>query len=131
MFTIQYLLFSILLMLFLGGAIAFSLFVVKPLQTRWAIGSARRIVADGKPESAWQFRNTYRMLATSKNDLEAARLWQQLDEISGKFGEAPKKSKAKKAKAPPLQYVAIIPPGGKFADSQDLTIDVQKTEKTS
>jgi hypothetical protein len=81
MFTTQYLLFSILLMLFLGGAIAFSFFVVKPLQTRWAIRVARRIVANGKPESDWQFRNVYRMLATSKNDLEAVKLWQQLDRI--------------------------------------------------
>jgi len=81
MFTTHYLLFSILLMLFLGGAIAFSLFVVKPLQTRWALGVARRIVADGKPESDWQFRNVYRMLATSKNDLEAVKLWQQLDRM--------------------------------------------------
>jgi len=77
----HYLLFSIVLLLLLGAAIAFSLFVVKPLQTRWAIIKARRIVADGKPESDWQFRNVYRMLATSKNDLEAAKLWQQLDHM--------------------------------------------------
>jgi hypothetical protein len=128
MFTIQYLLFSILLMLGLGAAISFSLFVVKPLQTRWAIIKARDIVTVGRPESDWQFRNVYRMLATSKNDLEAAKLWQQLDEIRGKYGEAPKKSKVKKSKAP-VQYVAIIPPGGKFASSDDLTIDVRKAKK--
>jgi hypothetical protein len=77
----RYLLFCILLLLCLGAAIAFSLFVIKPLQTRWAIAKARRIVADGKAPSDWQFRNVYRMLATSKNDLEAARLWQQLDRM--------------------------------------------------
>jgi hypothetical protein len=38
-------------------------------------------VADGRPESDWQFRNVYRMLATSKNDLEAVKLWQQLDRM--------------------------------------------------
>ena len=79
--SIQYLLFSILMLLFLGAAIAFSLFVVKPLQTRWAIGTAHKIVADGKARNNWQFRNVYRMLATSKNDLEAAKLWQQLDRM--------------------------------------------------
>lgn len=81
MFTTQYLLFYILLMLLLGAAIAFSLFVVKPLQTRWAVTVARRIVAEGKVRSDWQFRNVYRMLATSRNDLEAAKLWQQLDKM--------------------------------------------------
>ena len=81
MFSTQYLLFYILLMLFLGAAIAFSLFVVKPMQTRWAIITARRIVAEGKARNTWQFRNVYRMLATSRNDLEAAKLWQQLDRM--------------------------------------------------
>jgi hypothetical protein len=77
----QLLLFYILLMLFLGAAIAFSLFVVKPLQTRWAVNTARRIVSEGKARNQWQFRNVYRMLATSRNDLEAAKLWQQLDRM--------------------------------------------------
>jgi hypothetical protein len=77
----QLLLFYILLMLFLGAAIAFSLFVVKPLQTRWAVNTARRIVTEGKARTQWQFRNVYRMLATSHNDLEAAKLWQQLDRM--------------------------------------------------
>ena len=79
MFTVSYLLFCILMMLILGGIIAFSLFVIKPMQTRWAVIAARRIVAEGKARSNWQFRNVYRMLATAKNDLEAAKLWQIMD----------------------------------------------------
>jgi hypothetical protein len=81
MFSTQYLLFYILLLLGLGAVIAFSLFVVKPMQTRWAVITARRIVAEGKVRNSWQFRNVYRMLATSHNDLEAAKLWQQLDRM--------------------------------------------------
>jgi len=79
MFTIHYLLFCICLLLFLGAVIAFSHFIVKPLQTHWAIVKARKIVAEGKARNDWQFRNVYRMCATARNDLEAARLWQQLD----------------------------------------------------
>ena len=79
MSMVSYLLFYILLILFLGAVIAFSYFVVKPLQTRWAIVKARKIVAENKCPSTWQFRNVYRMLATAQNDLEAAKLWQQLD----------------------------------------------------
>jgi len=81
MLSVQYLLFYILLMLLLGAVIAFSLFVIKPLQTRWAVDTARRIVAEGKARNNWQFRNVYRMLATSRNDLEAVRLWEQLDRM--------------------------------------------------
>jgi hypothetical protein len=77
----HYLLFCIVLLLGLGAVIAFSLFVVKPMQTRWALVKARRMVAEGKVRSDWQFRNVYRMLATAKNDLEAAKLWQQLDRM--------------------------------------------------
>ena len=77
----HYLLFSIVLLLGLGAVIAFSLFIVKPMQTRWALVKARRMVAEGKVRSDWQFRNVYRMLATAKNDLEAAKLWQQLDSM--------------------------------------------------
>jgi len=68
-------------MLLLGAVIAFSLLVIKPLQTRWAVDTARRIVAEGKARNNWQFRNVYRMLATSRNDLEAVRLWEQLDRM--------------------------------------------------
>jgi quinol-cytochrome oxidoreductase complex cytochrome b subunit len=81
MLSERYLLFAIFLMLLLGAAIAFSLFVVKPMQTRWAVVKARKIVAEGKVKNDWQFRNVYRMLATSKDDLEAAKLWQVLDRM--------------------------------------------------
>jgi hypothetical protein len=81
MLTERYLLFSIFLLMLLGAAIAFSLFIVKPLQTRWAIVKARQIVVEGKVRNKWQFRNVYRMLATSKNDLEATKLWQILDRM--------------------------------------------------
>jgi quinol-cytochrome oxidoreductase complex cytochrome b subunit len=81
MFTMTYLLFCIFLLLFLGAVIAFSYFVIKPFQTRWAIIKARKMVAAKKVENTWQFRNVYRMLATARNDLEAAKLWKQLDEM--------------------------------------------------
>lgn len=84
MFAVSYLLFWILLMLLLGAVIAFSYFVIKPLQTHWAIVNARKIVTGKEVKSNWQFRNVYRMLATARNDLEAAKLWRQLDEIMGK-----------------------------------------------
>jgi len=84
MFAMAYLLFYILLLLALGAVIAFSYFVIKPLQTRWAVVKARKIVAEGDAKHTWQFRNVYRMLATAHNDLEAAKLWQQLDEIREK-----------------------------------------------
>jgi hypothetical protein len=88
MYVTQYLLFCIALLLCLGAVIAFSYFVIKPVQTRWAVRSARKIVAEGKPCSDWHFRNVYRMLATAHDDLEAAKLWRQLDgmiEASQKF----------------------------------------------
>jgi hypothetical protein len=81
MFTIGYLLFSILLLLALGAVIAFSYFVIRPVQTRWAIGKARKMVATRDIRNKWQFRNVYRMLATARNDLEAADLWHKLKEI--------------------------------------------------
>ncbi len=81
MYLTQYLLFSIALLLGLGAVIAFSLFVIKPMQTRWAVVRARKIVATGKVSGDWHFRNVYRMLATAHNDLEAAKLWQQLDRM--------------------------------------------------
>jgi hypothetical protein len=81
MYLSQYLLFCIVLLLALGAVIAFSLFVVKPMQTRWAVRTARKIVATGDRGSDWHYRNIYRMLATAHDDLEAARLWRQLDEM--------------------------------------------------
>ena len=87
MFTAEYFLFSILLMLFLGATIAFSYFVIKPLQTRWAIVRARKIVAEKATKNSWQFRNVYRMLATAHSDLEAAKLWKRLDEMKELTGK--------------------------------------------
>jgi hypothetical protein len=81
MYLTQYLLFSIVLLLCLGAVIAFSYFVIKPVQTRWAVRRARKIVAEGQRRSDWHFRNIYRMLATAHDDLEAAKLWRQLDEM--------------------------------------------------
>jgi hypothetical protein len=81
MYLSHYLLFCIVLLLALGAVIAFSLFVIKPMQTRWAVRRARTIVATGERGSDWHYRNIYRMLATAHDDLEAARLWHQLDEM--------------------------------------------------
>jgi len=106
MFSLSYLLFGILLLLGLGAVIAFSYCVVKPVQTRWAVRRARKIVASGHLPDDWHFRNVYRMLATAHDDLEAAKLWRQLDGM-------------KEASAPHnnhefMQLVGIIPPGGKL-----------------
>ena len=81
MFLTQYFLFCIVLLLCLGAVIAFTYFVIKPLQTHWAIVRARKIVAENKVENTWHFRNVYRMLATANNDLEATYLWHKLLEI--------------------------------------------------
>ena len=77
----NYLLFAIFMLFNLWAVIAFCVYIIKPLQTRWAIIQARKIVAVGKAKSDWQFRNVYRMLATSRNDLEASKLWQILDRM--------------------------------------------------
>lgn len=81
MYLNSYLLFCIVLLLCLGAVIAFSLFVIKPTQTRWAVRKARKIVAEGNKGSDWHFRNVYRMLATAHDDLEAAELWRRLDQM--------------------------------------------------
>jgi regulator of protease activity HflC (stomatin/prohibitin superfamily) len=81
MYLTQYFLFCIVLLLCLGAVISFSLFVIKPMQTRWAVIRARKIVATGELPGRWHFRNIYRMLATAHNDLEAAKLWQELDRM--------------------------------------------------
>ena len=60
MFSMTYLLFCILMLLGLGAVIAFSYFIIKPLQTRWAIVKARKIITAGQTTSEWQFRNIYR-----------------------------------------------------------------------
>ena len=79
--TENYLLFAIFMLFNLWAVIAFCVYIIKPLQTRWAIIQARKIVEAGKAKSDWHFRNVYRMLATSRNDLEAGKLWQILDRM--------------------------------------------------
>ena len=74
-------LFAIFLIMLLGAVIAFSYFVIKPMQTGWAVRTARKIAKSGKIENRWQFTNVHRMLATARNDLDAAYLWQKLQEI--------------------------------------------------
>ena len=74
-------LFFIFLLLVPGVAIAFSYFVVKPMQTYWAVKKAREIIASGEIRSRWQFENVFRILATAWNDIEAAYLWQKLQEM--------------------------------------------------
>ncbi|MFH1650532.1 MAG: hypothetical protein ABID87_00290 [Chloroflexota bacterium] len=76
-----WLLFYILLLLALGAVIAFSLTVIKPMQTRWAVRRGREIAASGEIGSRWRFDNVYRMLATAPHDREAAYLWECLRDI--------------------------------------------------
>ena len=84
MLTHTWLLFAIFLLLSLGAVIAFSYTVIKPLQTHWAVRKGRQFAASGKIKNTWQFRNVFRILATAGNDLEAADLWQRLQEIKDK-----------------------------------------------
>lgn len=79
--TVEYLLFSILLLLILGSVIAFIHFVVRPLRIHWAITEGRKMVAAREVGRSWRFRNVYRTLATARNDLEAAELWRKLRDI--------------------------------------------------
>jgi len=79
--SVPYLLFAIFLLFCLWAVVAFSMYIIKPLQTHWAVTKARKILARGKVKKDWQFRNIYRMLATSKNDLEARKLWEKLDKM--------------------------------------------------
>ena len=74
-------LFSIFLLLIIAAVIAFSYFVIKPIQTYWAVRKARKITASGKISSLWQFENVFRILATAQNDLEATHLWQKLQAL--------------------------------------------------
>ncbi|MDD4859576.1 MAG: hypothetical protein PHR56_05160 [Dehalococcoidales bacterium] len=83
MLSTHFLLFNILMLLGLGAVIAFCHLVLKPFQTHWAIVHARRMVAENRWQDDWRSRNVYRMLATARNDLEAAKLWQQLDAMKG------------------------------------------------
>jgi hypothetical protein len=109
MFSISYLLFGILLLLCLGAVIAFSLFVIKPLQIHWALIRARKIVAGGNHYNDRSFRVVYRVLATARNDLEAAKLWHRLDEM--------KATTSHRDNHEFMQIVGIIPPGGKLKRS--------------
>jgi hypothetical protein len=79
--SIQYLLFSILMLLFLGAVVIFVHFVIRPLRIQWAIIEARKLVASREISNRWRFRNVFRTLATARNDLEAAELWQKLRDI--------------------------------------------------
>jgi len=88
MFSVSYLLFNILLMLLLGAVIAFSYFVIKPFQTRWAIARARKIVTENEASNRRRFHTVHRILATAHNDLEAAKLWKQLDEMKEASGKS-------------------------------------------
>jgi hypothetical protein len=110
MYTTQYLLLCILILLSLGAVICFSLFVIKPLQTHWALARARKIIASGNHYIDRNFRTVYRMLATSRNDLEAAKLWHRLDEI--------KEASTHHNHHEFMQLVGIIPPGGKLKRSR-------------
>jgi len=79
--VIEYLLFCILLLLFLGAVIAFTHFVVRPLRVHWAIMEGRKMVAAREVSPSWRYRNVCRTLATARNDLEAAELWKELKDI--------------------------------------------------
>lgn len=74
-------LFGIFLIMLLWSVIAFAYFVIKPMQTGWAVRIGRKIAAAGKIENRWRFVNVHRMLATARNDKDAALLWQKLQEI--------------------------------------------------
>ncbi|MDD5127856.1 MAG: hypothetical protein PHR43_07180 [Dehalococcoidales bacterium] len=87
MLSLHYLLLNILMLLGLGAVIAFCHFVLKPFQTHWAIVRARKIVAGNGWTDDWRSRNVYRMLATARNDLEAAKLWHQLDAMRQSEGK--------------------------------------------
>jgi hypothetical protein len=81
MFELEYVIFSILLLLAIGVVIAIGYTVVRNRQTRRAIVYARRILSGGGADSEEQFRSIYRRLATTRHDLEAEKLWKQLDEL--------------------------------------------------
>jgi hypothetical protein len=102
----QYVFTLFALLLTLGAVIAFSLFVVRPLQMRRAVVRARRIIMDGKIDSDWQFRNVYRQLATASDNLEANQLQRQLDEMKATAVKAPERK--------PI-YIAIIAPAPKIS----------------
>jgi hypothetical protein len=69
------------MLLLLGAVIAFIHYVIRPLGIYWAIVEARKFVAKREVKNCWRFRNVFRTLATARNDLEAAELWQKLKDI--------------------------------------------------
>ncbi len=75
------LLLSVLVLLAIGVFFTFIYYVINDRQTRIAIIYARRILNAGQADSEEQFRSVYRRLATTRNDLEAAKLWKELDEL--------------------------------------------------
>jgi hypothetical protein len=79
--SVQYLLFSIMMLLSLGAVVLFVRFVIRPLRIYWAITEAKKMVGNKETGNGWRFRNVLRTLATARNDLEAADLWQQLRDI--------------------------------------------------
>ena len=81
MSTTEYLLFSIMMLLFLGAIIAFIRFVIRPMRIHWAIVEGRKLVENRICNKSWRYRNVFRTLATARNDLEASELWQKLRDI--------------------------------------------------
>jgi hypothetical protein len=110
MYFNTFLLFCIALLLCLGAVISFSLFVIKPVQTRWAVRQARKIVAGGDRGTDWQFRNVRRMLATAHDDLEAVELWHELKKL-------PSSPVQSKSAAPTVKLVKSLPKTSKAAVS--------------
>ena len=86
MFELDYLILSILLLLAIGAVAALIYSVIKKRRTRLAIIYARRILNAGQADDEEQFLTVYRRLATVRNDLEAARLWEKLDELRDQDG---------------------------------------------
>jgi hypothetical protein len=70
-----------MMLMFLGAVIAFSYFVIRPLRIHWAINEAKKMVVNREIGNGWRHRNVWRTLATARNDLEAAELWQRLRDI--------------------------------------------------
>jgi hypothetical protein len=81
MTSVEYLLFSIMLLLTIGAVVLFVHFVIRPIRIHWAIIEAKKMVGARKVNDKWRCRNVIRTLATARNDLEAAELWQQLKDI--------------------------------------------------
>jgi hypothetical protein len=81
MSIIEYILFSIMTLLFLGAVVVFIRFVIRPMHIHWAIVEGRKLVANREFNDSWRCRNVCRTLATARNDLEAADLWQKLRDI--------------------------------------------------